>query len=65
MANWLGMVTLPCSWHIFAIAERPLLAAVMCRALGRPNRLSRMILLTPAGFHFHYPAVSTAMSSAP
>ena len=36
-----------------------LIYAVMCRVLGRPHHLSRLVLLTPAGFHRKYPKVAT------
>lgn len=32
-----------------------LIYAVMCKILGRPHYLSKMVLLTPAGFHYKYP----------
>lgn len=35
-----------------------LIYAVMCRVLGRPDHLSRLVLLTPAGFHRQYPKVA-------
>lgn len=35
-----------------------LIYAVMCRVLGEPHRISRMVLLTPAGFHHKYPSVA-------
>lgn len=35
-----------------------LIYAVMCRVLGRPHHLSRLVLLTPAGFHRNYPKVA-------
>lgn len=39
-------------------AASMLIYAVMCRVLGQPHRISRMVLLTPAGFHHKYPSVA-------
>ena len=35
-----------------------LIYAVMCRVLGRPHHLSRLVLLSPGGFHSHYPKIA-------
>ena len=35
-----------------------LIYAVMCRVLNKPHHLSRMVLLTPAGFHGRWPKVA-------
>lgn len=35
-----------------------LVYAVACRLAGRPHRLQRMVLLTPAGFHVKFPKAS-------
>ena len=32
--------------------------AVMCKVLGRQHHLSRLVLLTPGGFHRRYPKVA-------
>jgi len=39
-------------------AASMLIYAVMCRVLGQPHRISRMVLLTPAGFHHTYPSIA-------
>lgn len=35
-----------------------LIYAVMCQKLGKPHHISRLVLLTPAGFHRQYPIVA-------
>lgn len=35
-----------------------LIYAVMCQKMGKPHHISRLVLLTPAGFHRQYPALA-------
>lgn len=39
-------------------AASVLMYAVMCGILGQPHRISKMVLLTPAGFHKNYPTIA-------